>query len=199
MKIRCFTATLTLCAVAGPTTAHNPLPGIEGFYSGLFHPFTTPDQIVTLLALGLALGSYAMRRLGGAFAALCAGLVSGLAIGSPLGSAAPWLFGLAAIAATFAALAPGRSLPVLIALSFIAGGLIGWASLPNAGPMRDRLFTMSGSVFGAALGILYIAGAVDLACERINAPWFTIVLRVIAAWIGAIALLMLALLFGPSP
>lgn len=188
-----------LCAVASPATAHNPLPGIDGFYSGLFHPFTTPDQIVTLLALGLALGSFAMRRLGSAFVALCMGLVGGLVTGTPLGNPAPWLFALAAAAATLAALAPGRSLPLLIALSFIAGGLIGWASLPDAGPTRDRLFTMSGSVFGAALGILYIAGAVDLARERIKAPWFAIVLRVIAAWTGAIALLMLALLFAPSP
>ncbi len=189
---------VVLCACAGPAAAHSPLPGIEGFYAGLLHPFTTPDQALALLASGLLLGGFDMQRLGVAFGAATIGLAAGLALGTPTGDPAPWLFGLAALAATFAALAPGRALPLVVFLSLVAGALLGWASLPDAGPPRDRAFTVAGSVTGAALGLLYIAGGIDLLRDRIRAQVFCIALRVLAAWIAAIALLMLALGLGES-
>lgn len=194
-------AALALCAGAGPAAAHSPLPGIEGFYAGLLHPLSTPDQALALLATGLLLGGFAIQRLPVAFGAaaigLATGLATGLARGTATGDPAPWLFGLAALAAAGAALAPGRALPLAALLSLGAGALLGWASLPDAGPPRDRAFTMAGSVTGAALGLLYVAGGLDLLRDRLRAPWLAIALRVLAAWIAAIALLMLALSLAP--
>ncbi|MEE4120294.1 MAG: hypothetical protein V2I65_14915 [Paracoccaceae bacterium] len=186
-------AALALCAGASPAAAHSPLPGIEGFYAGLLHPLSTPDQALALLATGLLLGGFAMQRLAVAFGAAAIGLATGLALGTPTGDPAPWLFGLAALAAALAALVPGRALPLAALLSLGAGVLLGWASLPDAGPPRDRAFTMAGSVTGAALGLLYLAGGLDLLRDRLRAPWLAVALRVLAAWIAAIALLMLAL------
>jgi hydrogenase/urease accessory protein HupE len=195
-------AALALCASAGPAAAHSPLPGVEGFYAGLLHPLSTPDQAVALLATGLMLGGFAMRRRRPAFGAvtlgLATGMATGLALGTPTSDPAPWLFGFATLAAALAALAPGRALPLAALLSLGAGTLVGWASLPDAGLPRDRAFTMAGSVTGAALGLLYLAGGLDLLRDRLRAPWLAIALRVLAAWIAAIAFLMLALHLAPS-
>jgi len=171
---------------------------MEGFYAGLLHPLSTPDQAVALLATGLLLGGFAMQRLAVAFGAVAVGLATGLALGTPSGNPAPWLFGLAALAAAVAALAPGRALPLAALLSLGAGALLGWALLPDAGPPRDRAFTTSGSVTGAALGLLYLAGGLDLLRDRLRTPWLAVALRVLAAWIAAIALLMLALRLAPA-
>jgi hydrogenase/urease accessory protein HupE len=189
---------VAFCACAGPAAAHSPLPGIEGFYAGLLHPLSTPDQALALLSTGLLLGGFALRRLAVAFGAaavgLAAGVATGLTPGSPTGDLAPWLFGFATLAAICAALAPGRALPLVALLSLGACALLGWAALPDAGPPRDRAFTVAGSVTGAALGLMYIAGCIDLLRERIRGPALCIALRVLAAWIAAITLLMLALL-----
>jgi hydrogenase/urease accessory protein HupE len=190
---------VAFCACAGPAAAHSPLPGIDGFYAGLLHPVSTPDQALALLATGLLLGGFAMQRLHWAFGAATIGLAAGLALGTPTGDPAPWLFGLATLAATFAALAPGRALPLVVLLSLGAGAVLGWASLPDAGPSRDRAFTMAGAATGAALGLLYLAGCIDLLRDRIRASALCIALRVLAAWIAAITLLMLALHLGQSP
>lgn len=193
---------VALGACAGPAAAHSPLPGIDGFYAGLLHPVSTPDQALALLATGLLLGGFAMQRLPAAFGAAAIGLVTGLATGLapgvPTGDPAPWLFGLATVAAICTALAPGRALPLVVLLSLGAGALLGWASLPDAGPPRDRAFTVAGAVTGAALGLLYIAGGIELLRDRIRAPALGIALRVLAAWIAAITLLMLALRLGQA-
>ena len=56
---------------------------------------------------------------------------------------------------------------------------------------------MAGSITGALLTILYLAGALDFLSERINRPAVPIALRVAAAWIAAIAVVMLALTVAP--
>ena len=183
-----------LCILAArPAAAHSPVPGIEGFFAGLSHPFTTPDQVLALMAAGLFLGGFALSRLTMAFIALGTGLLAGLVMGDMLGGAAPWLFGLAAITATTAALAPGRSRPVAILASGAAGFLLGWASVPDPGRFEDQLVTMAGSFVSAFMMPLYIAGALDLLRERVDRTFVRTAIRVAAAWVATIAILMLAL------
>jgi hydrogenase/urease accessory protein HupE len=169
------------------------VPGIEGFYTGLSHPLTTPDQMLALMAAGLFLGGFALSRLTMAFGALGIGLLGGFILGDGLGDAAPWLYGLAGMMATAAALAPGRWRLLVILAAGAAGLLLGWASVPDPGPMQDRLITMAGSFVSAFMLILYIAGALDLIRERVDRPFVRIAFRVAAAWVATIAILMLAL------
>jgi hydrogenase/urease accessory protein HupE len=168
------------------------VPGIEGFYTGLLHPLTMPDQVLALLAAGLFLGGFALSRLTMAFIALGIGLLGGLILGDMPGGVAPWLYGLAAITATMAALAPGRWRPITIMASGAVGCLLGWASVPDPGPLQDRIITMAGSFVGAFMVILYLAGALDLVRERLDRPFVRIAIRVAAAWVATIAILMLA-------
>lgn len=168
------------------------MPGIEGFYTGLSHPLTTPDQVLALLAAGLLLGGFALSRLKMAFIALGAGLLGGFILGDMPGGAAPWLYGSAAITATTAALAPGRWRPIAILGSGAAGFLLGWASVPDPGPLQDRIITMSGSFTSAFMVTLYLAGALDLLRERVDRPFVRIAIRVAAAWVATVAIMMLA-------
>lgn len=109
------------------------------------------------------------------------------------------MFALTVVTCALAALLPGRFALPAIALIGLGGVLIGKASIPDDGPMRDRLFTMSGSIAGANLGLLYLFGLNNIVRERYRQPWVGIALRIAAAWLGAIALLMLALGFVEPP
>lgn len=173
------------------------MPGIEGVYTGLRHPLTAPDQILALLATGLLLGNFPLSRLAPAFVALGAGLLGGLALGDAATSPSPWLLAFAAASAAGAALAPGRAHAMAVVVAGTAGLLLGWASVPEPGPAEDRLFTMAGSFTGVLLLTLYLAGALELTRERLAHPALAIAFRVAAAWIAAIALLMLALALAP--
>jgi hydrogenase/urease accessory protein HupE len=178
---------------AGPAAAHSPAPGVEGFYAGLRHPLTTPDQALVLLATGLLLGGFALPRLVPAFVALAAGLAVGLALGHLAPAAPAWLYALAVATGAAAALLPGRGLGAAVALAGVCGLALGWASVPEPGPSFDRAVTMTGSFAGALLLTLYLAGGIDLLRERLDRPAIRIAFRVAAAWITAIANLMLAL------
>jgi len=173
------------------------VPGIEGFYVGLRHPLTSPDQALALLATGLLLGGFPLSRLVAAFATLGVGLLVGLALGDAGLSPAPWLYAFAAATAAVAALAPGRWRATAVCAAGMAGLLFGWASVPDPGPAQDRFFTIAGSFAGALLLPLYLAGALDLLRERVDHPAFGIALRVLAAWVAAIAVLILALILAP--
>lgn len=193
-------AAVLLVAFPGPALAHSPMPGIEGFYLGLRHPLSTPDQALALIACGLLLGSFALRRMTPGFVGLAGGLLAGFVLGQGGGDPAPWLYGLAAGAAVWAALLPGRGRVAACALAVLAGALLGWASVPEDGPVRDRVITMLGSFLSVSLLTLYLAGSVDMLRERFDAPWLGIALRVVAASVAAVAILMLALvLAGPGP
>jgi hydrogenase/urease accessory protein HupE len=192
-------AVAVLCgAAAGPAAAHAPLPGLEGVYAGLMHPLTRPDQILVLLAAALFLGGFALGRLAPAFGALAAGLAGGIAIGQAGDEPTPWLFALAALTATVAALAPGRWHPATPVVTAVAGLALGWASVPGPGPPQDRIVTMAGSGAGAGLIVLYATAAIELLRARIRAAWLPIALRVAAAWVAAISLMMLALALEPE-
>jgi len=173
--------------------AHSPQPGLEGFYVGLLHPLSAPDQVLALVATALLFGSFAMSSLLPAFAALALGHLAGLVWGHRGDEGAQTLLGLAVCAAVWAALFPGRGLILLGAVALTGGFALGWASVPDAGPVMDRTTTMSGSFFGAGLAVFYLTGAVEWLRDRIATPWLDIGFRVLAAWVAAIAIILLAL------
>jgi hypothetical protein len=64
--------------------------------------------------------------------------------------------------------------------------------------VQDRIVTMAGAITGASLGLAYGVGLLVVLREKMRAPWVAIGLRVLAAWIAAVAALMLALVFAPG-
>ncbi|MEM1050059.1 MAG: HupE/UreJ family protein [Pseudomonadota bacterium] len=192
-------AWLPVAAAATPAHAHSPVPGIEGFYVGLLHPFSTPSQVLLMVGLGLVAGAFATERARWLLAGFLVASFAGLIFGPGILDLDPLLFAMAFATCALAALAPNKLAPLAITLLGIGGYLIGKASIPDDGPMRDRLFTMSGSIVGANLGLLYLYGFNTIVRERYTWDGVGIAFRVIAAWVGAIALLMLALGFVDVP
>lgn len=190
---------LPLMLSATPAAAHSPVAGIEGFYVGLIHPFSTPPQILLMLGLGLLVGGFGPQNAKWVFPVFFAASLTGVFLALGFEHLDALMYAAAFAACALAALAPARLIALAIALAGIGAFLIGDASVPDDGPIRDRLFTMSGSIVGANVGLLYLFGLSLVIRERYTKPWTGIAFRVAGAWAGAISLLMLALLFADSP
>lgn len=184
---------LPVLLAATPAYAHAPVPGLKGFYVGLLHPFSTPTQALMLLGLGLLIGSFATSKGLLFLASFCALSLLGVLTGSTAWALDSALLVMAITTCTLAALIPGRALPLGVLLSAVSGYLIGVMSIPDPGPLSDRLFTITGALFGANIGLLYLWGARNLIPARFAYAWVPLAFRITAAWLGAIALLMLAL------
>ena len=187
-----------LAVLAGPTPAfaHSPVPGFEGVYVGLIHPFSTPSQALLMIGSSLLVGGFSTERARWLLLGFLIASLVGLAVGPRIPDIDPYLFALAFVACAFAALVPGRLMLLAIASLSFGGFLIGQVSIPDDGPTRDRLFTMLGSMIGANVGLLYLFGIYLVIRERFTWPWVGVAFRVVAAWLGAIASLMLALRYA---
>ncbi len=192
----CFGLVFTLGAV--PARAHSPMPGAEGFYIGLIHPFSTPSQALLMFGLGLLLGSFDTKKVRWLLGAFVLATFIGLFLGPGSNQLEAAMFALAFFACAWSALIPGKLLPIAVMLPVIGGLLIGMVSVPDPGPTTDRVITMTGSMLGANIGLLYIWGIIIVVKERYTWKWVEIAFRVVAAWLGAISLLMLALQFAAS-
>ena len=188
---------LGIALVAFPTSAyaHSPVPGIEGFYLGLIHPISTPAQILTVLMVGLLIGQFPLdlyRRFFGAFftSSLVGLILARLPI--PLDEV---LFVLAAGMGLFAALLPGRIAAAALILVTASGLMLGNASLADPGPTGAMVISTAGAIVGANLLVLYLVGMIEFAKDKLvgRMSWLPIGLRILSAWIAAIAAIMLAL------
>ena len=179
--------------VAGPASAHSAFPGIEGFYVGLIHPFSTPSQALLMLGLALLAGGFKPEQAQWLLLSFLLANIAGLVSAFGFDELDAKMFAIAFAACSTAALFPHKLLPFAIALVCVGAFLIGDASVPEPGRLRDRLFTMSGSLVGANVGLLYLLGGSLWIRERSKKPWVGIAFRVASAWLGAVSSLMLAL------
>lgn len=183
---------------AGPAAAHAPAPGVEGFFLGLGHPVTAPAQIVVILALALLIGGFGTRAVPWMLGVFCAASLI-LVLAGPLVAALDVpLFAVALVAAVTAASLPGQGSALAFGLLALGGGLIGQASIPDAGPLQDRIVTTAGALTGASLCLAYGVGLQVVLRQKVQAVWVPIGLRVLAAWVAAITALMLALSVAPG-
>lgn len=179
-----------------PACAHSPIPGIEGFYVGLLHPFSTPSQALLMLGLGLLISGLLKKHYPPGLGLFLFSMLVALLAGPWLDNPDVALFASAALVCAMAAIWPRTYLPVALVVVAVGGFLIGQVSIPDPGPTRDRIVTTTGSFVGANVGLLYITGAVIFLRDRFTQQWVELAFRVVSAWIGAIALLMLALQFA---
>jgi hydrogenase/urease accessory protein HupE len=186
-------AGLVWLGFSNPAYAHSPIPGIEGFYVGLLHPFSTPSQAILMLGLGLLISGLRQSHYPPAFGIFLFSMLATLFIGPLVDNPDVALFASAALVGAMAAIWPKTYLPVALAVVAVGGFLIGQVSIPDPGPMRDRIITMAGSFVGANIGLLYVAGGAIFLKERFNQHWVEVAFRVVSAWLGAVALVMLAL------
>lgn len=165
--------------------AHTVLSGAGDFVNGLFHPLSSPPNLLLLGALGLALAQSRPLRLREPLLALLAGLI--------VGSMSLALYLTPAILS---------GLTLLIALSVVGGlpmsglaksTLAGLAGLALSMDLLGPSPTMSGTA-GAIQGLILATTAVAFyASLRPNRPWADIGIRILAAWIAAISILLVAM------
>ncbi|MCC5870529.1 MAG: hypothetical protein JJU27_18680 [Gammaproteobacteria bacterium] len=188
----------TLLAVligwANPVWAHSPVPGIEGFYVGLWHPLTVPGQILLLSVVGLLLGFRGVKLARPAFIAFTVSLAIGAAFGRslPAEAIAGWV-PLAAVLLTAPALIFRAGEVVAIVVAALGGLVVGLGSLPEPGPIGAVAITLAGSLAAIPFMMLGMAAAAEAVRARLPPSWTGTVAGVTGAWILAIATLMLAL------
>lgn len=151
-----------------------------------------------MLGLGLLVGSFNIDRVFRHLYAFFIATLIGMYLGVQSAQIDAVILATAFVACSLSALGPGKILPMAIVLVFLSGILIGMVSVPDPGPTRDRIVTMVGSLAGANIGLLYIGGMIQLLRERYTWGLVGIAFRIVAAWLGAISLVMLALKIAPS-
>ena len=174
---------------------------MDGFNRGLTHPFFEFEQLLALLALGLMLGLRWPKRFAASWAVFALTMLAGIVLGHfvvTIGEEVILLLFVAVLAAALAALYPTGIPTASIILCGLGGLSIGFMSMPEDGTMAATIVTLLGSYVGANLAISYIAVGVGWISERYSWNGLQIGFRIVAAWIAAISVIILALYFAPD-
>ena len=154
--------------------------------------FFSPTHLLATAALGLLAGQHAKQMRGLALAALAFGLVIGsFTIAFAIGEtpAALALLAIAAIAGMLVVVALPLAPLISYPLAFVTGTALALDSPPQAISIPSAIAAQLGTGV-AALAALGLFIAIRMKAER---PWQRIGVRIIAAWIAASAILVLAL------
>jgi hydrogenase/urease accessory protein HupE len=187
---------LALCW-PGPAWAHSSVPGIQGIYWGMLHPFTSGPQILALVALALVI----QQRLPDSedmfhgFWASCLAGAGAAAFGLSGVEPDMFLILMAVVAGILAASALRLPLVALLVLSICCGLLSGYLSWPDPSATGDMMLTTLGAIIGAVLVVILVAGGIEMVSQGTRWAWLPIAVRVAASWVTAISVLLGALLF----
>jgi hydrogenase/urease accessory protein HupE len=180
-----------------PAWAHSPIPGIQGVYWGMLHPFNSEPQILALCALSLVI----QQRLPDSedvfhsFWVSCLAGAGVAAVGLSGFNPEMLLIIVAIVAGVVAASAIRLPLPVLLMLGISCGLLRGYLSWPDPGAKGDMMLTALGAVIGTVVIVILLAGILEMLWKAKRWSWLPIAVRVAASWVTAIAVLLGALLF----
>jgi hydrogenase/urease accessory protein HupE len=180
-------------AVPSSAYAHSALPGSEGFANGLLHPVSTPTHVLVIIALGLFIGQRPPLDLKTPLPVFVPVLALALALtltGKITVVLQPVLLVIALVLAALVALQ--KSMPPLAnrVLAGVAAFAIGLDSGIESGSMAKVLQTLLGIWLMVILLVVNVAHYASMAAEK--AEWLRVGIRVLASWIVAISLLMLA-------
>ena len=185
MKLLCAAVFLILHSAA-PAYAHGSAPGMEGFYLGLLNTLSAAPQLVLLLGLGLLIGGFENRQVTWPIFSFLLGMLVGIIFGTELVQLDYALLAVALLCSAVAAALPGRYLTFAVVMAIGAGFLIGADSIPDPGPIVDRIFTVAGAFVGATVGLLYVSGAAVYVKENYARPWVSSAFRSVAALVCVI-------------
>jgi hydrogenase/urease accessory protein HupE len=183
---------LGACLIPASAEAHTALQGMGGFWSGVGHLLTSLDQLAFLFGLAIWTSFYRRRTdacvIGIGFVAVFGGAFLGAAIGAD--TSLDWAAPIAALM-TVVGLAGAASLRCgalpLLGVASVGGLVCGAASSLGAVGLSLGLFSLGGSIASASVLSYGL-----LASRGLEREWGRVVLRVVASWIAAIGLMMLA-------
>lgn len=177
-----------------PWLGHMAFRGGDEVVGGALHPLTTPQHVLVLLALALLLGLRVPLELKRPMLAFS--LASAVAL--PVSAVLKWelsvLLLLLPAMAVAACVALDRRLPsqVVVAIAAMVGLLVALDSSPETGSIFVVAKTLIGTWIGMSAALGYAALCTTNAAEK---KWARTGARVIASWIVAISLLVIAFHF----
>ena len=182
---------------AASVLAHSMVQGLDEFQNGFLHPLMTPVQVLVLVTFGLWMSRrrpFAPAREMGAFSAASA-LALGAVLIFPEVKLPLVLLMLTAVAGA-SVIASGWSEPAMVRyVGFaLAGVLLGLDSVPDFFWITrwNAFKTVAGTWFGMQIGILFVGYYSSLLPDK---KWATYAVRIVASWVIAIAVMMIAFLF----
>ena len=184
-------AALALGATAAQ--AHSSAKGVGDFYAGFLHPLTTPEHVLSFLALGILCAQQAPRgqtALPAFWIALMAGAAWALAL--PTIPFADFInIASSLVLGGLIALYARLPFALLLVLAVVFGITHGFANgVAITGNVRSYLF-IPGVAMAALMTTGYGLVFTDWLLRR-KIGWIPIAVRVAGSWIAAIGMLVLA-------
>lgn len=179
-------------ASATQAVGHPVLPGVTGFPSMMLHPLLLEHQLLCVMAAGLILARAAPQRPLSGLALITASVIGGNAARGFLpmyGFYVPFV--LTAIVATgLLVVSFERPAFAAAAICLIALGAAIGLDTSAEGP---GIWHVAEAIAASLLTTLIVATLIGVAFRSPARAWVIILARIIAAWITAAALMMLAL------
>lgn len=181
----------SLLGCPGTVLAHSVFQGVGNFYGGFLHPAGVPAHLLALLAVGLFVGQRGWEFTVHALRLFILSCLGGLALawtGVKLPAILPLLTGAAVLGVLVAA---GLRVPPKagLALAVWVGFFIALDSAPDGLEGAARLAALGGTALGASAAFIWVSAPVS----ALGRPWQHIAIRAAGSWVGASALLVLAL------
>jgi urease accessory protein len=178
--------------------AHLMNTGLGPFYDGLAHFFTTPEDLLPVLALSLLSGLRGSRLGRLVLFVLPLAWIAGCAAGRLFAPHWIWpVFSAALTLALGALVAADLALPEPVVAGFAA--LLGlWNGSWNGIELARARAGAFGASLGAACAVFVVVAIVAALVASLRAPWMRIVVRVAGSWTAAAALFMLGWSLRPA-
>ncbi len=178
-------------------SAHSPIKGMGHFLNGVLHPLLVPEQVLLLLGLGLFYGQHQpnqhKKNILYFMLAVIIGLFTSYFLQSQSIDISLPLLIIALIINFFIIIRRDFYPPVLTLLMLIGGLLLGLDSAQAELMGKARLVTLFGSGIGMYFLMIY---TMALSESFSTQAWRIIAVRILASWLSASALMVLALRFA---
>ncbi len=191
-----FKHSFFICFLCLPqiASAHSPIKGMGDFLNGVLHPLLVPEQVLLLLGLGLFYGQHHVNRHKKNILYFMSAIITGLFLGDFLQAvdlSLPLLL-LALMINFFVLIKRDFYRPVFIFLVVLSGLLLGLDSTQAELTGKAKLVTL----FGSGIGMYFLMLYTMALSETFSTPqWRVIAVRILASWLSASALMVLALRF----
>ncbi|WP_265593986.1 HupE/UreJ family protein [Haloferula sp. BvORR071] len=176
--------------------AHTMIQGLDQFENGVIHPFLTLSHVLLLIAFGLLVSRRKPFSPGWPLLVFTLFATAGLGwgLGSP-GVGVPLLLILLTTVAAAISVTTGFREPAAfrLVIAGLSGLLLGLDSAPEAMDSRwDAFKTATGSWVGLLVIVVCVTAYTGMLPDR---KWASFGVRIIASWIIAISVMVLALSF----
>jgi len=175
--------------------AHSPIKGIGNFLNGMLHPLLVPAQVLVILAMGLWYGQHQPAENKASVLVFLFATIAGLVVSyfSIVNDVSLLLL----IAATVIGLIIISSItlpPVFtIILGLFVGFIVGLDSAQETLTDKAKILSLFGSGVGIYFLLLYAMAISETLSVR---HWQIIAVRIMASWLSASAMMVLALSFS---